>query len=719
MGGSRKSASCLICRRRKIKCDRSEGFCNNCRNLGEQCVYSTEAGTDTNVTDEGPTSSDAVTQAGLKRRRVLRSCLECKRTKSKCSGGSACTRCTKKGLHCSFHEEEPNPREETHVQGSSQAIPTWLVMRNLPPIDRVRELIDIYFAQIHTVRCMGFLHIPTFMERFKDKKTILTEMSGLIYVMCALAAPFYCARVIASKEDGPSSAVLYFDAGRGWAEAAMQCLFSSFGSPRIECIITAVLLHEYYLRVGDYAKGFLISGFIARHVQLLQLNMEYDDDILCRKSKMSWAAKETRRRVLWACYLLDASIECGINQLCLISSSDIYVQLPCSEDLFVRNIPCNTEMLIRGKLLPFADAAVVGAAGNLDIRAYYIRAMAIRSKILKYVKHLEGEIPWEVTETSQFHKLDNEIRELDASIPDSLKMSAENIYIFKASGRLNLFFGVHILIAQTFNDLYRVGVSRLVFPNTATKWIRENAPAEFIKLCHRTCISKAAYIGSLLQDLWNCHKLSIVDLPYAVHTQICSSVLVTSLSSWREPEPPLPHISHSDYKDILQTNVTILKYLQRYIKADLYYESATQALKHFNTRFSNETPERRATSSIRETSPIESNDHNRPSQSSLEHILNPLGTYPMARKQVQHYDQQHARDGTSDKPSVPQSDIAAFCPSTADNPANMDGFLGFQDQSFFSQFPDWAPDIPIISDMGYPTFLDQYPVSIADGGLVI
>ena len=91
----------------------------------------------------------------------------------------------------------------------------------------------------------------------------------------------------------------------------------------------------------------------------------------------------------------------------------------------------------------------------------------------------------------------------------------------------------------------------------------------------------------------------------------------------------------------------------------------------------------------------------------------------MARKQVQHYDQQHARDGTSDKPSVPQSDIAAFCPSTADNPANMDGFLGFQDQSFFSQFPDWAPDIPIISDMGYPTFLDQYPVSIADGGLVI
>ncbi|KAE8379716.1 hypothetical protein BDV26DRAFT_258713, partial [Aspergillus bertholletiae] len=720
MGGPRKPASCLICRRRKVKCDRSAGFCSNCRNLGEQCVYATDVATDagTNATDDGPTSSDSVTQAGLKRRRVLRSCLECKRTKSKCSGGSACTRCTKKGLHCSFYEEESSPREEPHIQGISQTIPTWLMMRNLPPIDRVRELIDVYFAQIHTVRCMGFLHIPTFMERFKDRKAILTEMSGLIYAMCALAAPFYCAKVIASRDEGPSSAVLFFDAGRGWAEAATQCMYSSFGSPRIECIMTGVLLHEYYLRVGDYAKGFLVSGFIARQVQLLQLNVEYDDDVLCRKSKMSWAAKETRRRVLWACYLLDAAIECGISQLCLIPSHDIYVQLPCSEELFVRNIPCNTEMLAHGKLLPFADPSGVDPAGNLDIRAYYIRAMAIRSKILKYVKHLEGEVPWEVSENSQFHKLDHEIRELEASIPDSFKMSAENIYIFKASGRLNLFFGVHILVAQTFNDLYRIGVSRLVFPNTATKWIRENAPVEFIQLCHRTCISKAVYIGSLLNDLWNCHKLSIIDLPYAVHTQICSSVLVTSLSSWKEPHPPLPHLSLNDYQGILQTNVTILEYLQRYIKADLYYESATQALRHFNARFSPAISERRATSSARDASPIDSSDHVRPPQSSLEHILNPLGTYPMARKQVQHYDQQHARDGTSDKPSLPQSEMATLCPAATDHPAPLEGFLGFHDQSFFSQFPDWAPGIPIMNDMGYPTFLDAYPVNIGDGTLV-
>ncbi|KAF5862755.1 hypothetical protein ETB97_011205 [Aspergillus alliaceus] len=614
---------------------------------------------------------------------------------------------------------EPNIQEEAFVQRSSYVIPAWLLARNLPPIDRVRELIDIYFAQIHTVRCMGFLHIPTFMERFRDRKMVYTEMSGLIYSMCALAAPFYCAKVMTAKEDGSNSSVPFFNAGKGWAEAAMQCMFSSFGSPGIECLMTGVLLHDYYLRVGDYAKGFLVSGFIARQVQLLQLNMEYDEDILCQKNKMSWAAKETRRRVVWACYLLDASIECGIDQLCLIPSYDVQVQMPCSEDLFVRNTPCITETLVRGEVLPFVDPPRIDPAVNLDIRAFYIRAMVTRSKILKYVKHLEGEVPWEITENARFHKLDSEIKELDASIPDNFKMSAENVYIFKASGRLNLFFGVHILIAQTFNDLYRVGVSRLVFPNTATKWIRENAPDEFLKLCHRTCISKAFYIGTLLKDLWNCHRLSIIDLPYAVHAQICSSVLVTSLSSWGEPDPPLPHLSQNDYKSVLQTNVKILKYLQRYIKADLYYESANQALRLFNTRFSHETPERRAPGSLVETSPMDGTDYSRPSQFSLEYILNPLGTYPMARQQVHHSDHAHVRDGIADQPSSSQSDIGAFCPSAGDNPPSMDGLSGVHDNSFFSQFPDWASDIPMMSDMGYPTFLDQYSVSIGDPTLMI
>lgn len=566
------------------------------------------------------------------------------------------------------------------------------------------------------------------MEQFHDSKTMYFEIPGLVYIMCALAAPIYYAKVvIGTSEDDPSADTRFYDAGKGWAEAAMQCTFATFGNPAIECLMTEILLHEYYLRVGDYSKAFLISGFTTRRVQLLQLNVEHDNDILCQKNQISWAAKESRRRVLWACYLLDAAIECGIDQLRFVSAGDVQIQLPCVEDSFIRNIPCITEMLQVGKLLPFIDeqqVAVASVSENIDMRGHYVRAMAIRSKILRYVKHLDGEIPWEANSNSHFHSLDKELREIESSIPVSLKMSTENVYIYKTSGRLNLFFGLHILISQTYNDLYRVGVSKLVFPDTATQWIRKNAPEEFIHMCHRMCITKALYIGSLLRSLWDCHKLSMVDTPYAVHAQICSSVLVTTLASWRDPKSLIADFSYQKCEEILQSNVQILKYLARYINADLYCESAMQALRKFKALFSFQVGDF-ANNSSSSTANNDNPETRNSVQFSLEYILNPLGTYPMARKQIyQRHQPELTRITQSEditRPEISQSaahqshsfhgteysinyssgllDSQLYSDAADSLPSPEEGFL---------QLPDWASGISIMGGMGYPNFLEEY-----------
>jgi hypothetical protein len=543
--------------------------------------------------------------------------------------------------------------------------------------------------------------------------------------MCALAAPIYYAKIIIGTSEVELSAdTRFYNAGKGWAEAAMQCTFTTFGNPAIECLMTEILQHEYYLRVGDYSKAFLISGFISRRVQLLQLNVEHDNDVLCQKNQISWAAKESRRRVLWACYLLDASIECGIDQLRFVSASDVQIQLPCIEDSFIRNIPCITEILRVGKLLPFVDrqqVPVASAVDNIDIRGHYIRAMAIRSKILRYVKHLDGDIPWEANGKSQFHALDKELRDIEDSIPDILKMSTENVYIYKTSGRLNLFFGLHILLSQTYSDLYRVGVSKLVFPDTATEWIRENAPEEFTSMCHHMCITKAMYIGTLLRNLWDCHKLSIVDTPYAVHAQICSSVLVTSLASWRDPETLIADFSYRECEEILQSNVRILKYLAMYLKADLFYESAVQALRRFKNLFSCEANGFQNDLSLSVVN-YDNPETKNPAQFSLEYILNPLGTYPMARKQV--YQRRHSestqvaqsKDATTPEisQSVPQQ--SHFSNSMSYNTNLFPGHLYSSNaadslpspEEGFLQLPDWASGISIMGGMGYPNFLEEF-----------
>lgn len=744
-----ESVSCLICRRRKvridfrvtspdrtgrtpdcslqIKCDRTPGACHKCRKLGEQCVYSVNAGVDFNAVHASTSSNDYVTQAGLKRRRILRSCVECKIAKAKCYGSPICERCAKRNLECSFSEVAARSREDalhrdfnTAASASasvSASVPGWLMDKQLPPIDRLQELVDLYFAHIHSVRCMGFLHIPSFMERLKDSDQVYSTDSGLIYAMCALAAPFYYAKVMGVHGDDLDPTMRFFEAGKGWATTAMSLMFSNFGRPGIESLMTDILLHEYHLRVGDYAKGFLISGLISRHMQVLQLNIEHDFDILCQKNtSVSWATKESRRRLAWTCYLLDAFIECGIDQLRFVSVDDIQVQLPCLEDLFVRNIPCVTEMLPRGKLLPFVDAAHGnGAADNLDLRAFYIRAMDVRSKILKYVKHLEGEVPWDTGGRSQFSALNRELVNLENSIPSNMKISPGNTYLFKSYGRLNLYFGLHILISQTFNDLYRVGVSQLVFPNTATKWIRENAPDAFIRLCHRTCASKAVYIASLLKELWDCHRPSIVDVPYVVHTQVCSSVLVTSLLSWPHSEPPLPQYSYRSYQELLESNVRILQYLQRYIKTDVYTESASQALRRFNMVFSPEGPPQRL-------SPLTGENVNDtgtaapplppppPPQYSLEYILSPLGTYPFARKQV--YDRHKPEtSGVEDAATPADHQLGVSDPSPTPTlsvmPEMGNGLMSSGD-IFLTPILDWESEVPLMDGMGYPTFLEQY-----------
>jgi hypothetical protein len=279
-------------------------------------------------------------------------------------------------------------------------------------------------------------------------------------------------------------------------------------------------------------------------------------------------------------------------------------------------------------------------------------------------------------------------------------MSTGNVYLFKTSGRLSLFFALHILISQNFHDLYRVGVSNLVFPDSATSWIRENAPEEFIRKCHQMCAKKAVSISSRLKELWDCHRISIIDTPYAMHTQVCSSVLVTTLISWKGSSPLIPELSYHDYQEMLQNNVMILQYLQRYIKADMYCESAIQALKRFNSVFSPSLLNRAGSSPKRVSVHDAHSGICHPGR--LEYILNPLGTYPMARKEAQ-WRRRPEEDGAANSPNVGTAQEGS--PSRI--MAEFDEVLipNFQ---FPNRLLDWESEISIMHGIGYPTFLDSH-----------
>ena len=122
----------------------------------------------------------------------------------------------------------------------------------------------------------------------------------------------------------------------------------------------------------------------------LKINTEYSADIMCTESDgtaPSIVSRESRRRLMWACYVLDAWTSSGIDQLSLLRENDIKIQLPCNERNFGLRIASVTETLGVGHVLQFLPPAIVPRrpAANMGIMAYYIRIVTLWKKVVRYV----------------------------------------------------------------------------------------------------------------------------------------------------------------------------------------------------------------------------------------------------------------------------------------------------------------------------------------------
>lgn len=134
----------------------------------------------------------------------------------------------------------------------------------------------------------------------------------------------------------------------------------------------------------------MISGLAVRMAHALKINTEFNSDILCAEEDSTAptvASRESRRRLMWACYVLDAWAGSGVEQLTLLRENDIKIQLPCNERNFGLRIPSVTETLGVGHVLQFLPPAIVPRrpAANMGIMAYYIRVVTLWKRIVRLV----------------------------------------------------------------------------------------------------------------------------------------------------------------------------------------------------------------------------------------------------------------------------------------------------------------------------------------------
>jgi Fungal specific transcription factor domain len=150
--------------------------------------------------------------------------------------------------------------------------------------------------------------------------------------------------------------------------------------------MATVLMHDYALRMGNFTNAFMLCGLMSRMSQALQINLEYSTDVLCEGSSSgpSVTVRESRRRLMWSCWVADTLVGSGVKQLTILDEKDVKIQLPCNDRNFAQQLPCITEVLENGQVLPFVDAELTSTSPlqNMGIIAQFLRHIQTRKRVL-------------------------------------------------------------------------------------------------------------------------------------------------------------------------------------------------------------------------------------------------------------------------------------------------------------------------------------------------
>jgi hypothetical protein len=198
----------------------------------------------------------------------------------------------------------------------------------------------------------------------------------------------------------------------------------------------------------------------------LQLHKDLEYDPSGRhgtKTQLSFIDREIRRRIMWACFLMDRFNSSGTDRPMFIREDTIQIPLPVKEKYFQFDMPAPTEMLDGQVPHPVSpnDGQIADARENMGVAAFLIRAIALWGRIITYLsqggKDLDPNPMWE--DESHYVKHLNDVVNLEASLPLSLKYSAENLEVHKTENTASQFLFMHICLQHNILFVSRAAMS--------------------------------------------------------------------------------------------------------------------------------------------------------------------------------------------------------------------------------------------------------------------
>ncbi|KAI0202462.1 hypothetical protein F4808DRAFT_421698 [Astrocystis sublimbata] len=562
---------CTPCRARKVSCDGHRAVCGNCERLGFRCSFPLA----TPLRVARPEAQQAQHESAVfsERRRVRRACHECHARKTRCSGDSpSCGRCRHLGIECVYHpsrrpgrpstttlpavatptttdvgsagrvnfsdqdsdsrassEVPVNPSESGLAVSMTErfATPHPQTQRNgtveaavkeaeiaLPPGLTVEGVLDLYFIHLHPLPCFAFLHKVTVIQRYRAGLLDDALLLAILSITVLLTQPI-------GLQDSTADSWSPVECSMRWIDTAENMVLRDVSRQSVIKVQTLLFVTHHRLLMLRSSDSFITFALAARMAFGVRLNFE--------NPRPCFLARESRRRLMWALFILDNSLASGMAHFRLCREVDIHIKMPCGE----RNFELDLEPS------PADDPGTIEHAGQSSrpasddsLVAFNIQIAAIRFKILRYSKQLVCQQHQAILDHSaqlrgEILQLDQELNIFSDHLGPSLALSNKNFQLRTYSPNLAQFVKLHLSWHQSRCDLYRLMLDGLheALPGT----IIQTLDQEFVTRCRDTCYQSAFTVSRLFAALSTLDRNPLAsDQDIPVFAYQCARVILYS-----------------------------------------------------------------------------------------------------------------------------------------------------------------------------------------------
>ncbi|KAL7934957.1 hypothetical protein V8C35DRAFT_279425 [Trichoderma chlorosporum] len=500
--------------------------CRNCLRLGVGCPGFNPQSEFISRKEMQKSADDIFKAAGVEKRRVG-SCEECRSSKHRCTKTRpSCRRCILRHLPCVYPSkpEKQQERESSTQPTSSVASSTaaaaglastvsvqstetreWtnpallqafgvniesLCTNTLPKDHGLRlRLINAFFNRSHHLRCLTFIHQPSFMQSLESASIAQDYGEPLLYAMCALGARHIYFDATLTLDSSNRDSLPDVVPGQAWAERAKKEILGEMHAPTVQNLMTVALLCEYGLREDQHALVFILLAFLHRAIRLLSLDSPRPLPSHATIAQMM--QREIENRIVWSSFVIDSLAANGVEKNMCWKDHMPNIPLPCSDDCF------NTSQLSAPQhyLTEIEDLGMQAVIPELDLSALLVMVVRLRTKVMQLIRVADPNMPiWEPS--SPFVRIIDQLIALYNNLPERYYLTDANLYVLQDKGMLGAVFALHLFIHAVIFDLTRISLAGFSFPLAAAF---KNSPIEFRAHCQNLCRFHASQVSDIIR----------------------------------------------------------------------------------------------------------------------------------------------------------------------------------------------------------------------------